>query len=217
MEQDHIEIIIYNKPSIPDRTSYILDNSNDNPVFPMIEAGKALDKLAVNYIAIPCITAHYFYDELRSNLKTPIIHGVKETASYLSKYGATNVGIMATRGTIVTKLFQNKLSEYGIKAVVPGLLEQEYVNNIIYDNVKSNKPVDMDKFNLVAESLRNQGADVIILGCSELSMIKKNYDIGDDFIDTMEVLARKSIDLCHGNIKKDYEHLIKKRFEVTYE
>ncbi len=102
------------------------------------------------------------------------------------------------------------LEEYGIKTVIPGLMEQEYVNNIIYDNVKVNKPVDMDKFNLVADNLRNQGADIIILGCSELSMIKKNYDIGDDFIDTMEVLARRCIDLCHGNIKEDYEFLIKK-------
>ena len=210
VEQDHLEIIIYNKPSIPDRTGFIVGSSSANPIFDMIEAALALDKMSLDYIAIPCITAHYFYDELQAHIKTPIIHGVKETAIYLDNYGAKTVGIMATKGTISSNLLQRKLEEYGIKAVIPGLMEQEYVNNIIYDNVKVNKPVDMDKFNLVADNLRNQGADIIILGCSELSMIKKNYDIGDDFIDTMEVLARRCIDLCHGNIKEDYEFLIKK-------
>ncbi len=210
VEQDHLEIIIYNKPSIPDRTSYILDKSNDNPIYELVEGAKALEKMSVDYIAIPCITAHYFYNELRSHLKTPIIHGLKETALYLNGYGASTVGIMATRGTIISNLLQDKLKEYGIKTVVPGLLEQEYVNHIIYDQVKANKPVDMEKFNLVADNLRNQGADIIILGCSELSMIKKDHDIGEDFIDTMEVLARRCIDLCHGNLKEDYELLIKK-------
>lgn len=213
VEQDHLEVIIYNKPSIPDRTSYILDNRNPNPVFEMIEAGKALEDLSVDYIAIPCITAHYYYNGLQSHIRTPIIHAVKETAHYLKNYGASTVGIMATKGTILSNLLQDKLQEYGIKSVVPGLLEQEYVNNIIYDNVKAGRPVDMNKFNLVADNLRDQGADIIILGCSELSMIKNDYDIGCDFIDTMEVLARRCIDLCNGNLKKEYEFLIKKEIK----
>ena len=216
-DQDHIEIIIYNKTSIPDRTSYILGKSKDSPVLSMIETGQALEELSVDYIAIPCITAHYFYDELTSNIKTPIINAVSKTALYLKEYGVSTVGILATEGTLASNLFQNKLREYGISTVIPGALEQEYVNHIIYNDIKANKTVDIDKFNLVANDLRKRGSEIIILACSELSIIKGNHDIGEDFIDTMEVLARSCIINCNGKLKEDYKYLIKKWFEVYYE
>lgn len=208
-DQDHIEMVIYNKPSIPDRTSYVLGKSNDNPVCSMIDAGQALDRLLVDYTVIPCITGHYFYNEISSKLKAEIIHPIKETAIYLKERGFKTVGVMATEGTVESNLFQNHLQDYGIKAVLPDSKEQDLVSHIIYENVKANLPVDMNKFNIVANDLRNQGAEVIILACSELSIIKNNYPIGSDFIDAMEVLARRCITLCGGNLKKEYKELIK--------
>ena len=130
-DQDHIEIIIYNKTSIPDRTSYIIGESNKSPVGSMVEAGKALEQLKVDYLAIPCITAHNFYDELASNLETPIVHAVEETSIYLKENGLKTVGIMATKGTVISKIFQNKLKEYEINAVIPNDSEQEDISHII--------------------------------------------------------------------------------------
>lgn len=208
IEQEHIEISIYNKPSIPDRTSYILDRSNDNPVPAMIEVVEILKKQLADYIAIPCITAHYFLEELQKSVKLPIIDGVEETVQYLKKHGKKRVGIMATAGTISSDLFQKKLEKYKIEAIVPKKAEQEYIDHIIYNNVKLNKPVDMDKFNVVADKLRAKGAENIILGCSELSLIKGNYDISEEFIDTMEVLARASIICCKGKLKEEYKYLL---------
>ena len=63
-DQDHLEMIIYNCPSIPDRTAYILGKSNANPVVPIIKIGKKLKEQNVDCISIPCITAHYFHDEI---------------------------------------------------------------------------------------------------------------------------------------------------------
>lgn len=208
IEQEHIEISIYNKPSIPDRTSYILDRSKDNPIPAMIEVGKVLKKQLVDYIAIPCITAHYFLEELEKNIELPIIDGVEETVKYLKKHGIKRVGIMATEGTVSSGLFQKKLEKHKIESIVPKEAEQEYINHIIYNNVKLNKAVDMDKFNLVADKLRAMGAECIILGCSELSLIKGKYDISEDFIDTMEVLARASIINCKGRLKEEYKYLL---------
>ena len=209
-DQDHLEVIMYSKPSIPDRTNYLLGSSDENPVYPMIKAGKALELLSVDYIAIPCITAHYFYKELAAKLQPTIIHGVRETALYLKNYGAYKVGLMATEGTISTYLFQNILQEYGIETITPGTYQQRCINHIIYQNVKANKAVDMDKFYMVADNLRAQGAQIIILACSELSMLKRYYNMGPGFLDTMEVLAMRSLTLCNIKLKEEYKSLVTK-------
>lgn len=207
-DQEHLEILIYNCPSIPDRTSYILHKSEDSPIDKMVEIGKKLTREGVDYIGIPCITAHYFYEELQNGIGAPIIHMVKETVSYLRVHNVKTVGIMATDGTVQSKLFQSALEAEGMQVVVPKDKDQSYVMDLIYRNVKANRPVEMDKFYVVATQLRKAGAEVIILGCTELSLIKRDYTIGPGFIDTMEVLAMHAITRCGMPLKKEYRNLI---------
>jgi len=209
-DQEHIEMLIYSKPTIPDRTAYILGRSKENPVFPMIEIGKALVDLGVDYIAIPCITAHYFHDTLSSGIGVPIIHIIKETVQHLKDHGVQCAGIMATEGTISSNLFQEELIKAGMNAIIPTEQKQEMVTDLIYKNVKANQPVDFDKFTAVSMELKNNGAEVIILGCTELSLIKRDYDIGPGYIDAMEVLSMRSILLCEADLKAEYHSLITK-------
>jgi len=209
-DQEHIEMLIYSKPTIPDRTAYILGRSKENPVFLMIEIGKALVDLGVDYIAIPCITAHYFHDTLSSGIGVPIIHIIKETVQHLKDHGVQCAGIMATEGTISSNLFQEELIKAGMNAIIPTEQKQEMVTDLIYKNVKANQPVDFDKFTAVSMELKNNGAEVIILGCTELSLIKRDYDIGPGYIDAMEVLSMRSILLCEADLKAEYHSLITK-------
>ena len=209
-DQDHIEIIIDSKPGIPDRTSYILGKSDKSPLPQMIEAGKLLESCGAKVLAIPCITAHYFHEELVKNINVPIINLVEETVSYLEDAGIRNVGIMATDGTVQSGLFQKELEHRGMKSFVPDIKHQEDVMHLIYENVKLGKPVDMDRFFGVKTTLREAGAEVIILGCTELSVIKADYNVGAGFIDGLEVLARKSVNMCEAPLKSEYNDLITK-------
>ena len=207
-DQDHIEMLIYSKPSIPDRTDYILGKSKANPITMMIEAGKSLVSSGVDYIAIPCVTGHNFYDQIAVNLGVPVIHMIKETVNYLKLYGVQCAGIMATEGTIYSKVFQSELEQFGIKAVIPSQGMQSYLSSLIYQNIKANQAPDMDKFYAVSEELKSNGAETIVLGCTELSLIKRDNSIGTGFLDALEVLAMHSIQLCDAKIKKEYNSLI---------
>jgi aspartate racemase len=210
LDQQHIEMLIYSKPTIPDRTEYILGRSKDNPVFPMIKIGNCLAELGVDYIAIPCITAHYFHDILSKRIHVPIIHIIKETALHLKNHGIKCAGIMATEGTINSGLFQEELKSAGIKPLIPTKQKQDMVTDLIYKDIKANQPVEIHKFNEVSAGLKEDGAEVIILGCTELSLIKRDYDIGPGYIDAMEVLAMRSILLCEAELKDEYHSLITK-------
>ena len=209
-DQEHLDMIIYNHPSIPDRTSYILDPTKPNPLPEMIRIGNALTRQGAGLIAIPCMTAHYFHAELTRYIETPIVHAIHETAAHLKKHGIEKVGIMATDGTIRSKLFQRELEKHGITPVIPGSEGQKCVMSVIYDDIKANRPADMDKFDFASRELWKAGAQAIILGCTELSLVKRDYPIGAGYLDAMEVLARRCVLHCGGKLKEEYQNLISK-------
>ena len=209
-DQEHLPMMVYNMPFIPDRTAYILDNTKENPLPKMLEIGRTLQNQGADCIAVPCVTAHYFMGELERGIPTPIINGVRETAAHLKENGIRKVGIMATDGTIRSGIFHKELEKQGLMPIAPSAPAQKHVMHLIFNNVKAGKPAEMDRFLAAAQDLRNQGAEAIILGCTELSLIKRDEKIGPGFIDAMEVLARQSVLACHKPLKKEYDCLITK-------
>ena len=209
-DQEHLDMILYNRPSIPDRTGYILDPTKPNPLPEMIRVGNALARQGAKLIAIPCMTAHYFHADLTRYIEAPIVHAIHETAAHLKKHGISRVGIMATDGTIRSRLFQQELEKHGITPLIPGEEGQKCVMSVIYDDIKANRPAGMDKFELASNDLKDQGAQAIILGCTELSLVKRDYPIGAGYLDAMEVLAQTCVKRCGGQLKEEYQELISK-------
>ena len=208
-EQDNIDAIIYSFPSIPDRTGYILGSNPKSPLPDLKNVGHELVRQKVSCIAIPCVTAHYFHKELQASIPVPIINGVAETVNLLKERGVRKAGIMATDGTVRSQLLSRELDFAGIIPVLPSPERQEDVMHLIYKNVKAGKPADMDRFRAVQQELLDCGAEIIILGCTELSIIKRDENIGKGFLDVMEVLARESVLRCGKKLRPEYESLIK--------
>lgn len=209
-DQQHLDMLIYNIPSIPDRTAYLLDSTKENPLPPMIRVGKTLAEQGAKCVAIPCITAHHFLPQLSQEIPIPIIDAVEETVKHLRQFGVSAAGILATDGTIATRLLQNALENQGIQAVLPDAEDQKDVMDLIYRDIKADRPVDIEKFRQVSNHLRQQGAQAIILGCTELSLIKREHSIGPGYIDALEVLAQQSVLRCGGVLKEKYRCLISK-------
>ncbi len=206
-DQEHIPMIIYNCPQIPDRTSFLLGKTKENPGPQIIECGRKIENAGAELIAIPCITAHALFPEIEKELDTPVLHVIRETAKYLKKEGIHKVGLEATDGTVQTGVFQQELERHGIEVVLPSKEKQEMVMHIIYNNVKAGRRVDMDRFGQIEEELQQNGAEVIILGCTELSMVCRDEKIGHGYLDAMEVLARAAVLNC-GKLKSKYNRLL---------
>lgn len=209
LDQDHIEMLIHSCPQIPDRTNYILGLSRENPAPKMISIGKELAGQGAEVIAIPCITANYFYQTLTEEIPAKIINVIDEICVYLAERNVSRVGLMATSGTIESRLFQKTFSERGCELVIPSSEKQQDVMYVIYQNVKANRPVDMERFFAVSEELREKGAEVIILGCTELSVVRENYQIGGGYLDAMQVMAKCAVEDC-GQLRDEYRELITK-------
>lgn len=208
-DQENVDMIVYNFPSIPDRTGYILGSNLKSPLPGLRSVGQALVRQKVSCIAIPCVTAHYFHKELQAVIPVPIINGVAETVGLLKEQGIKKVGIMATDGTIRSQLLSKELDYAGIIPVTPSEKRQADVMHLIYENVKAGKPPEMERFRRVQKELTDCGAEIIILGCTELSIIKRDHCIGPGFLDVMEVLARESVLRCGKKLRPEYKCLIK--------
>lgn len=208
-DQEHIEVLLHSKPQIPDRTRYILGLSDENPMPDLLAVGKSLTAQGAQVIAIPCITAHFFQKQLEEEVGCMVIHAIEETAKYLKEEQITHVGIMATAGTVTSRLFQDIMAKYNIACSVPKEEGQRKVMHIIYDDVKAGKPIEMDLFEDVSKELFDDGAQVILLGCTELSMAKRDHALSAGYLDVMEVLARAAVLDC-GKLKDEYKHLITK-------
>ncbi len=209
-DQEHLDMVVLNRPSVPDRTAYILDHTKPSPVPMLVEGVQTLEALGVDAIGTPCVTAHCFHDALQSAVKVPIIHMVRETARHLKECGVEKAGVLATSGTVHTGLFQEALGEIGLGFGVPNETMQSYVMSLIYDCVKAGKPADMEKFAAVSESLRRDGAEVLILGCTELSVIKRDNPLGAGYLDALEVLARAAVTVSEKPLRPEYRTLITK-------
>ncbi|MBQ3490801.1 MAG: aspartate/glutamate racemase family protein [Clostridia bacterium] len=196
-DQDHLDIILISKASIPDRTDYILGKSEESPL-PAMEAGvKKLAESGAQIIAIPCNTAHYFYDEIEKISPVPVLNIVKETVLLAKENGIRKLGIMATEGTLHAGAYQQACASLSMESVLPCESSRKILMNIIYNDIKTAKNPDMNAFLAVAAELYANGAEAIVLGCTELSLIRGLEAYPQfRFIDSLHVLAFRAIESC---------------------
>ena len=195
-DQQHLNILLSSRADIPDRTAFITGSSTQNPLPAMLEEIRRLERCGAGIIAIPCNTAHYFYDGIAAGTSLPILNIMEETARFVHRLGVSRVGVLATEGTVRSGAYRSMLSRYGIACVDCTEEEQRVISHIIYGEIKQGAAADIDAFLRVADSLTAQGCERIILGCTELSLLKKQNHLGTRFIDALEVLAHCAITAC---------------------
>lgn len=187
-DQDHLNIVLLSHPSIPDRTKYILKESNNSPLPFLIEDAKLLEKLGVKMISIPCNTSCYFHKELQKEINIPINNLVKNTVKHIKEKNIKRVAILATKGTIKSNLYQKELEKEKINYITPN---QDIVMEIIYNYIKAGKEVTKEIFN---KCIKDVEVDAFILGCTELSLLKPKLNLPDNYIDPLEIEVDNILD-----------------------
>lgn len=195
-DSDHIDMLISSRATTPDRTAYILDKNAPDPLPVMLSEAHRLERAGVDMLVVPCNTAHYFYDGLASGCKTPILNIIDETCAQLSRMGTKQFGLLATEGTIRSGAYERFCKPRNLTCITPTKEEQAVISSIIFDQIKQNKPADMAAFLRVADALCARGCERIVLGCTELSLLKKEGLDEDLFVDSLDVLAYCTILAC---------------------
>ena len=138
-DQDHINIILSSRASTPDRTDFILGNSDDSPLPWMIRDARALEQFGATAIVIPCNTAHYFIHEVRRAVTVPVPSIITETVLHLKRSGLQKAAILATTGTLSSGSYQEELTRFGLDYMTPDKPGRDLLMEIIYDDVKKGR------------------------------------------------------------------------------
>lgn len=200
-DQEHIRVIIDNNTNIPDRTKAIL-SKGESPIKELVNSARLLEKSGANFLIMPCNTAHFFIDDIKKCVNIPFINMLEESVNFTyNKYGQdTVVGIMATDGTVKSKIYENYYSKLGIKTVVP-MKTQKKIMEFIYDIIKKgNYDAGTDLLFECVNELRGLGANAFLLGCTELSSAQYLYKFEGNFINPLEVLTESAIILAGGQV-----------------
>jgi len=186
-DQDHIKIIVYNNPTIPDRTQSILHDGK-SPL-PMLKQGaRFLEQSRADFVAIPCNSAHYYLDKIRASVNIPVMDMINETALIIRE---NKVGLLATDGTVQIGLYHKACINRGIEIITPSMDEQKKVMQVIYD-VKAGKdklPLKK-KIATLVRNIQKRGVEALVLGCTELSLVLTQSEAGLPLYDALDILAQ---------------------------
>ncbi len=167
-DQEHPRTVIDSNTDIPDRTAALLCGGDD-PTPELVKSAKRLVTAGAELLAIPCNTAHCFYDAVAAAVDVPVLHMIALTRDALRARGVTRAGLLATDGTIRTGIYQRTFDGSGIELLTPDGTGQAAVMELIYKGVKAGDPTyDITAFRAVCEDLLSRGAQTLILGCTEL-------------------------------------------------
>ncbi|MEQ3363169.1 aspartate/glutamate racemase family protein [Raoultibacter massiliensis] len=214
-DQDHLDVTILNRPSIPDRTAFLLGKpGSESFVEPMRVAAAELESAGCTVLATPCNTAHARLDEIASSLtRARFVDMPASSARFACDLGCKRVGVLATDGALASEVHQRALGAVGLEVAIPEAAVQETVMSIIYDDVKAGRVADADKVASVCDAMADAGCDGIVLGCTELSLLGlPRRREGACIIDALDVLAWKCVTECAGkarDLRDEYQ-----RFET---
>lgn len=194
------EIILHSVP-VPDFISS--DKSRKKALNMLKHRVKLASKGNPSCISIVCNTAHILLPELQKMTKVPFISMIDETVKQVSKDGIKKAGLMGTPSTIKYSLYQTALTRCGISTIIPSQGEIEVLERVIR-NVLKGKILASDRKSLVkiADNLKNNGAQAIILGCTELPLVfSKNYKL--PVYNSLKILARILLQTYYGQFKNN--------------
>lgn len=203
-DQEHIPTFIYSNTKIPDRTSCILKGKHQKIIKELQTSAKVLENSGASLITIPCNTSHYYLKEIKASVKIPVLDMISETAQHINKNykKERKIGLLATSGTLQTKIYQKEFKPLGITLVIPGEKDQRKVMRAIY-NVKASGFSEESKILLekVIKNFRERyGIKLIVLGCTELPLLFRE-EKHPMIIDPMDILARTAIERAGGELR----------------
>jgi aspartate racemase len=194
-DQDHIRVLIYSNPKIPDRTRAIAEGG-ESPLPYLIESAMLLEKSGAGIIAMPCNTSHYFLPEIQSRVRIPIINMIDETCRTLRSQlpKAKVVGLLATIGALRSKIYEKALSKASISVLLPNPDDQENIQLAIA-KVKAGVHDQATKeiFKSAVVKLIRSGSEAVILGCTEVPLVFNPAELDYPILNTTLILAQAAV------------------------
>ncbi|MFP1945381.1 aspartate/glutamate racemase family protein [Lonsdalea quercina] len=199
-DQDHVPLVVWNVPQIPDRQK-ALAGTGPSPLPVLLKAIRALNQLPLSHVVIPCNTAHHWFDALAAASRAPLLHIADATLAAMREHVTVPpevTGLIATQGTLRAGWYQQRLAATGNEVLEPTPQEMEELFVPGCYAVKRGELVEGGVLlEQLAERLADRGATRLILACTEVApaLAAVNSRWQTRSIDTTQALAQACVEL----------------------
>lgn len=164
----------------------------------MAEAGQSLEKAGASCILICANTMHLTIDAVRANVSIPVLHIAEATAEKIQEKNLKTVALLGTKYTMEMAFFKDILTSFGIQTLIPNAEDREEVNRVIYEELPQGilKPSSKKAYVDIIERLQKEGAEGVILGCTEIPLLIQQEDVKIPVFDTTTIHATKAMDFA---------------------
>ncbi len=162
----------------------------------MVNAGKDLENANADMILICTNTMHKMADDIEKNCSIPLIHIADQTGKVIIKKGLNRVALLGTKFTMEMDFYKGRLKEnFGIEVLIPTEEDRDFVHNVIYNElvVGECKKSSRERFVEIIKSLELQGAQGVILGCTEIPLLIDQEDVDITVFDTTLIHAESAV------------------------
>lgn len=144
----------------------------------LAEASKRLEKAGADFIVIATNTMHKLVPQIEKKINIPILHIADATANAIKKDGHKKVALLGTKFTMTQDFIKQKLIDAGLEVIIPDEKDINTVNEIIFNELCLGNVLDSsrEKYKLIIKKMKEQGAEGVILGCTEIGMLIKKSD-----------------------------------------
>ncbi len=192
-DRDHIPLLVDNNTQVPSRIKAILEDGDETPGKTLAYMARRLEDAGANALVMPCNTAHHYAEDIAAAIDIPFINMVVLSVEFAKSITGLNgrIGVLGSPALRKVAVYENALKNAGLSAVYSDD-EQELLR--IIKQVKSKGPSAQigDALNLIAADLIDQGADAIMICCTEFSVLAEHIKINAPVCDTLDVLVKAS-------------------------
>jgi len=194
-DQEHLRVVMWADPTVPDRTTGLLSGGVDATPW-LVRGGQMLAAMGASFIAMPCNTAHAYLPRVQPQVPIPFLHMMDEAATAVEiRYPLVErVGLLATTATVELGLYAEWFARHHIEVAVPDTVRQALVMEAIAAVKAGNVGAAATaRVREAAEYLVGQRAELLILGCTELPLIFGERDAPIRVLDPTQTLAEAAV------------------------
>nr|WP_082708747.1 amino acid racemase [Marinobacterium profundum] len=195
-DADHIHMLVDNNPKVPSRIKALIEGTGISPGPCMAGMAQGLEQQGADFLVIPCNTAHHYYEEVAASVSVPVINLIQLAADTIRarQPELKKVGLLASSALRMIKLYEPWCDALGIEIVYPETSCQDSVMQLIRD-VKAGRSTDAQivEYNAAAQNLQAQGAQCLLIACTELSVLDDKLASDLPVYDASDLLAREIV------------------------
>ena len=190
---DHIRMLVDNNPKVPSRIKALIDGTGESPAPCMIDMARGLEKQGADFLVIPCNTAHHYYSDVATAVDIPVINLIELTADYCKQVqpDLQKAGLLASTALQQIHLYEPWFNQHDVQVLYPRQMNQQAVMDLIRAvKAKQQTPEQILAYSRAADDLQAQGAECLVVACTELSVIGDQLRTSLPVYDASELLAK---------------------------